>query len=139
FRSCRGPGAFRRIRARKRGSAQPQAPAAGSPPAGSRGGRRDRPSNRARDVASTGDGELYGRALKIAIRGLYPPGAFEAKRREFLPLAADLEVIFPSFDPIDATPNRFQAWSFRRAGGWNPSPPIRFSFEHAAESPLERA
>jgi len=88
---------------------------------------------------STGDGELYGRALKIAIRGLYPPGAFEAKRREFLPLAADLEVIFPSFDPIDATPNRFQAWSFRRAGGWNPSPPIRFSFEHAAESPLELA
>ncbi len=89
------------------------------------------------DSLWAGDGELYGRPLRIAIRGLYPPTAFEAKQRELLPLTADLDVIFPSFDPIDDRPNRFAAWSLRRRGGWNPSPPVRFEFEHSQESPLE--
>lgn len=86
-----------------------------------------------------GDGDLYGRPLRIAIRGLYPPTAFEGKQRELLPLGADLDVIFPSFDPIETRPNRFAAWSLRRRGGWNPSPPVRFEFEHTEESPLELA
>ncbi|HEV7670783.1 MAG TPA: twin-arginine translocation signal domain-containing protein [Thermoanaerobaculia bacterium] len=89
------------------------------------------------DSLWAGDGELYGRSLRIAIRGLYPPGAIDGKQRELLPLSADLDVIFPSYDPIDDRPNRFAAWSFRRRGGWNPSPPLRFEFEHAQESPLE--
>jgi|SRR6185295_14525290 len=89
------------------------------------------------DSLWAGDGDLYGRPLRIAIRGLYPPTSFEGKQRELLPLTANLDVIFPSFDPIDDRPNRFAAWSFRRRGGWNPSPPVRFEFEHAQESPLE--
>jgi len=89
------------------------------------------------DSLWAGDGDLYGRPLRIAIRGLYPPVAIEGAQRELLPLIANLDVVFPSYDPIDDRPNRFAAWSFRRRGGWNPSPPIRFEFEHAQESPLE--
>lgn len=89
------------------------------------------------DSLWAGDGELYGRPLRIAIRGLYPPVAIEGPQRELLPWIANLDVLFPSFDPIDDRPNRFAAWSFRRRGGWNPSPPLRFEFEHAEESPLE--
>ncbi len=84
-----------------------------------------------------GDGDLYGRPLQIAIRGLYPPIAIDAKQRASLPLSADLDVVFPSFDPIEDRPNRFAAWSFRRQGGWNPSPPLRFAFDHTEEMPLE--
>lgn len=91
------------------------------------------------DSLWAGDGDLYGRPLRIAIRGLYPPVAIEGAQRELLPLIANLDVIFPSFDPIEKRPNRFAAWSFRRSGGWNPSPPLRFGFEHAEESPLEVA
>lgn len=91
------------------------------------------------DSLWAGDGDLYGRPLRIAIRGLYPPVAIEEAQRGALPLVANLDVIFPSFDPIDKRPKRFAAWSFRRRGGWNPSPPLRFGFEHAEESPLEVA
>lgn len=91
------------------------------------------------DSLWAGDGDLYGRPLRIAIRGLYPPVALEGAQRALLPLIANLDVVFPSFDPIDKRPNRFAAWSLRRRGGWNPSPPLRFGFEHAEESPLEVA
>ena len=91
------------------------------------------------DSLWVGDGDLYGRPLRIAIRGLYPPSSIDPKQRDLLPLAADLDVVFPSFDPIDERPNRFAAWSFRRLGGWDPSPPVRFAFEHAAESPLQKS
>lgn len=91
------------------------------------------------DSVWAGDGDLYGRPLRIAIRGLYPPVAIEGAQRALLPLIANLDVVFPSFDPIDERPNRFAAWSLRRRGGWNPSPPVRFEFEHAEESPLEVA
>jgi hypothetical protein len=84
-----------------------------------------------------GAGDLYGRPLRVAIRGLYPPGAYEGRQRDLLPLAANLDVVFPSFDPIDDRPNHFAAWTFRRRGGWNPSPPIRFGFIHEEETPLD--
>ncbi len=89
------------------------------------------------DSLWAGDGNLYGRPLRIAIRGLYPPSTIDAKQRDLLPLTADLDVVFPSFDPIDDRPNRFAAWSFRRHGGWNPSPPVRFQFEQAEETRLD--
>lgn len=84
-----------------------------------------------------GDGDLYGRPLRIQVRGLYPPAAIAPKQRPALPLAVDLDVVFPSYDPIERAANRFFAWSFRRQGGWDPSPPIRFAFEHDATSPLK--
>jgi hypothetical protein len=75
-----------------------------------------------------GDTSLPGRPLRIRIDGLYPPFALEPKRWRELPLAADLDVLFPSPDPAFPAPLRFQAWSFRRRPGWNPSPPISFRF-----------
>jgi hypothetical protein len=75
-----------------------------------------------------GDTSLPGRPLRIRIDGLYPPLALERKRWRELPLAADLDVLFPSPDPANANPLRFQAWSFRQRPGWNPSPPVSFRF-----------
>jgi hypothetical protein len=75
-----------------------------------------------------GDTSLPGRPLRIRIDGLYPPQALERKLWKKLPLAMDLEVLFPSPDPAFPQPLRFFAWSFRRQPGWNPSPPIRFRF-----------
>lgn len=75
-----------------------------------------------------GDTSLPGRPLRIRIDGLYPPLALEPKHWRELPLAADLDVLFPSPDPALTTSLRFQAWSFRRRPGWNPSPPVSFRF-----------
>jgi hypothetical protein len=75
-----------------------------------------------------GDTSLPGRPLKIHIHGLYPPQALAPKLWKKLPLAADLEVLFPSPDPAFPQPLRFFAWSFRRWPGWNPSPPVEFRF-----------
>jgi hypothetical protein len=75
-----------------------------------------------------GDTSLPGRPLRIRIDGLYPPQAAEPKLWKKLPLAMDLEVLFPSPDPAFPQPLRFFAWSFRRRPGWNPSPPITFRF-----------
>jgi hypothetical protein len=75
-----------------------------------------------------GDTSLPGRPLRIRIDGLYPPQALEPKLWRKLPLAMDLEVLFPSPDPAFPQPLRFFAWSFRRWPGWNPSPPIQFRF-----------
>ncbi|HEX9943913.1 MAG TPA: hypothetical protein VGG03_18015 [Thermoanaerobaculia bacterium] len=75
-----------------------------------------------------GDTSFPGRPLRIRIDGLYPPLALELKRRRELPLAADLDVFFPSPDPAIESPVLFMAWSFRRRPGWNPSPPVSFRF-----------
>jgi hypothetical protein len=76
-----------------------------------------------------GDTELVGRPLRLRIDGLYPPAALVRQRRKELPLAIDIDVLFPSPDPaVSLEPARFHAWSFRRRPGWNPSPPIRFTF-----------
>ena len=75
-----------------------------------------------------GDTSLPGRPLRIRIDGLYPPQALEPKLWKKLPLAMDLEVLFPSPDPAFPQPLRFFAWSFRRRPGWNPSPPVSFRF-----------
>ena len=75
-----------------------------------------------------GDTSLPGKPLRIRIDGLYPPQAMEPKLWKKLPLAMDLEVLFPSPDPAVPQPLRFFAWSFRRRPGWNPSPPVEFRF-----------
>jgi hypothetical protein len=76
-----------------------------------------------------GETELIGRPLRLRIDGLYPPAALVRLRRKELPVSIDLDVLFPSPDPaLSQEPLRFQAWSFRRRPGWNPSPPIRFTF-----------
>src|SRR5918999_2077993 len=46
-----------------------------------------------------GDTSLPGRPLRIRIDGLYPPQALEPRLWRKLPLAIDLEVLFPSPDP----------------------------------------
>lgn len=44
------------------------------------------------------DTSLPGRPLRIHVHGLYPPVALEAERRREVPLAVDLEAVFPSPD-----------------------------------------
>jgi hypothetical protein len=76
-----------------------------------------------------GDTELVGRPLRLTIHGLYPGAALRGPaRRRQLPLAVDLDVIFPPPDPIFPKPAPYFAWSFRRRPGWNPSPPVSFVF-----------
>jgi hypothetical protein len=62
-----------------------------------------------------GDTSLVGHPLGIKIHGLYPPAALTAKRQPGLPLAVDLDVLFPPPDPVFPHPARFFAWSFRRS------------------------
>jgi hypothetical protein len=80
------------------------------------------------DALPMGNTDLIGRPLRMTIHGLYPPGVLLAKGRRELPLAVDLDVLFPSPDPMFPAPLRFFAWSFRRRPGWNPSPPVSFVF-----------
>lgn len=76
-----------------------------------------------------GDTELVGRPLRLRIGGLYPPAALLRQRWRELPLAIDIDVLFPAPEPaVSLEPVRFHAWSFRRRPGWNPSPPVRFTF-----------
>lgn len=75
-----------------------------------------------------GDTQLIGQPLRLTIHGLYPPGGLAPRRRSEIPLAIDLDVLFPSPDPAFPEPIRFFAWSFRRQPGWNPSPPVSFVF-----------
>jgi hypothetical protein len=75
-----------------------------------------------------GDTRLVGQPLRLTIHGLYPPGGLVPKRHGDLPLAIDLDILFPSPDPAFPEPIRFFAWSFRRQLGWNPSPPVSFVF-----------
>lgn len=80
------------------------------------------------DSLPRGDTSLVGPPFQMKIHGLYPPGALSASRRPALPLAIDLDVIFPPPDPVFPHPARFFAWSFRRKPGWDPSPPTKFVF-----------
>lgn len=75
-----------------------------------------------------GDTGLVGRPLRLKIHGLYPPAALNPKRWRELPLAIDLDVLFPPPDPALSAPVPFHAWSFRKRPGWNASPPVSFVF-----------
>jgi hypothetical protein len=75
-----------------------------------------------------GDTNLIGNPLRLTVHGLYPPGGIFPRKWAELPLAIDLDVLFPSPDPMFPDPIRFFAWSFRRQPGWNPSPPVSFVF-----------
>ncbi|HEX5758773.1 MAG TPA: hypothetical protein VF121_06225 [Thermoanaerobaculia bacterium] len=76
-----------------------------------------------------GDTDLVGRPLRLTVHGLYPGAALRGDARRALPLAVDLDVLFPAPEPaISDAPIRFHAWSFRRRPGWNPSPPVSFVF-----------
>lgn len=75
-----------------------------------------------------GDTNLIGQPLRMTIHGLYPPGGIAPKRRAELPLAIDLDVLFPSPDPAFPEPLPFHAWSFRKRPGWGPSPPVSFVY-----------
>src|SRR3954468_10916916 len=74
------------------------------------------------------DTSLPGRPLRIHVHGLYPPAALEVEHRREVPLAVDLEAIFPSPDPAFPTPLRFYVWGLRQKHGWDPSPPTSFRF-----------
>jgi hypothetical protein len=82
----------------------------------------------AADRVPLGDTSLVGRPLRLRIHGLYPPAALTPKRRRELPLAIDLDVIFPPPDPTLPAPAPFHAWSFRNGQAWNCSPPVSFVF-----------
>jgi len=74
------------------------------------------------------DTSLPGRPLRIHVHGLYPPVALQAERRREVPLAVDLEAVFPSPDPASPAPLRFYVWGLRQKYGWDPSPPTSFRF-----------
>jgi len=75
-----------------------------------------------------GDTSLVGPPFQMKVHGLYPPNALSASRQPAMPLAIDLDVIFPPPDPVFPKPARFLAWSFRRHPGWDASPPVKFVF-----------
>jgi hypothetical protein len=77
----------------------------------------------------SGDTDLVGRPLRIRIDGLYPPAALDRKLRNRLPFAVDLEAVFPPPEPaVSQEPLRTYLWGLRRRPGWNPSPPMSFTF-----------
>jgi len=80
------------------------------------------------DQVPLGDTNMVGRPLRMRIHGLYPPAAVAPKRLRELPLSIDMDVLFPAPDPAFPKPARYHAWSFRRQGGWNASPPVSFVF-----------
>jgi len=80
------------------------------------------------DGLQGGDTSLVGRPLGMKIHGLYPPAALAVKRQPAMPLAVDLDVLFPPPDPVFPKPARYFAWSFRRRPGWDPSAPVKFVF-----------
>ncbi len=82
----------------------------------------------AADGLPGGDTELVGKPFRMKVHGLYPPGALTTSRLPLMPLAIDLDVLFPPPDPVFPKPARFAAWSFRRSLGWDPSPPTKFTF-----------
>lgn len=82
----------------------------------------------AADGLPDGDTALVGKPFRMKVHGLYPPGALTASRLPLMPLAIDLDVLFPPPDPVFPKPARFAAWSFRRTLGWNPSPPTKFVY-----------
>jgi hypothetical protein len=77
-----------------------------------------------------GNPDLVGRPLRLRVHGLYPPAALDRSRVSGLPLAADLEVLYPFHDPaLGPVLAPFLAWSLRRQGTvLSSSPPVRFTF-----------
>jgi hypothetical protein len=69
-----------------------------------------------------GDQRLAGGDVKLTVHGLYPADPADCKGVE----AIDLDVLFPAPDPARPVPARYQAWSYRRHPGFNPSPPVSF-------------
>jgi hypothetical protein len=69
-----------------------------------------------------GDQRLAGGDVMLTIHGLYPADPVDCRGVEIL----DLDVLFPAPDPAHPVPARYQAWSFRRHPGLNPSPPVSF-------------
>jgi hypothetical protein len=80
------------------------------------------------DGLSGGDTGLVGQTFQMKVHGLYPPKELAESRRAAMPLAVDLDILFPPPDPIFPKKARFLAWSFRRKPGWDPSPPTKFVF-----------
>jgi hypothetical protein len=77
----------------------------------------------------SGDTDLVGRPLRIRIDGLYPPAVLDRRLRGRLPYAIDLEAVFPPPEPaVSQEPLRTYLWGLRRRPGWNPSPPMSFTF-----------
>jgi hypothetical protein len=74
------------------------------------------------------DTSLPGRPLRIHVHGLYPPAALEVEHRREVPVAVDLEAVFPSPDPAFPAPLRSYVWGLRQKYGWDPSPPTSFRF-----------
>jgi hypothetical protein len=76
-----------------------------------------------------GDPNLIGQPLQLTIHGLYPPAALTAKRQAELPFRAELDWLYPVFDPVQPMLAPFFAWSLRRDGGTvSISVPTRFTF-----------
>lgn len=82
----------------------------------------------AADSLIGGDTELANRGLTISVLGLFPRRIWGESERAELPLAVDVDLLFPPADPLSPKKSRYAAWSFRRARGWNPSPPVRCFF-----------
>ncbi len=82
----------------------------------------------AADSLIGGDTELVNKGLSVSVLGLFPRRIWSASERAELPIAIDLDLLFPPSDPLSPKKSRFAAWSFRRARGWNPSPPVRCFF-----------
>jgi hypothetical protein len=78
----------------------------------------------------SGDTSLVGRPLRIRVDGLYPPAALDPRLRQGLPLAIDLEAVFPPPEPaVSQEPVRAYVWGLRRRPGWSsPSSPVSFPF-----------
>lgn len=82
-----------------------------------------------------GDQQLAGGDVKFTVHGLYPADPADCKGVE----AIDLDVLFPAPDPALPVPARFQAWSFRRHPGPNPSPPVSFRVPLGLDGRLDLA
>jgi hypothetical protein len=80
-----------------------------------------------------GDQRLAGGDVKLTVHGLYPADPADCRGVE----AIDLDVLFPAPDPAVPVPARFQAWSFRRHPGPNPSPPVSFRVPLGLDGRLE--
>ena len=93
----------RRLYRRQRGVPQPQVAAAQGPAAHAQGGAEEEAEASPVIVPAASlfqaDTSMPGRPLRIRVHGLYPPVALDRKRRREVPLAIDLEAIFPSPDP----------------------------------------
>lgn len=68
-----------------------------------------------------GDQDLAGRSVRIRFRGVYPE-IFPLRGERIL--KADLDILWPSDDPLAPEPVPVFAWSLRRRPGASVSPPV---------------